>query len=158
MFYIVLIAVIVVIMVVAGKKNYETGKRLKEEGKVAQRQGAFWECAEVFTADTTYEAIREKVKALDLTDAKATAYCDYEGKKSILFKSNDGWNAALDTGEKDGKRVFRFSFIAWQTHNGIVNCIMTMNVMETAIEKTILSLDPAATVETHKMQLKTKSR
>lgn len=152
---IIMIVVIVIAVVIAGTKSFNTSKRLAEDGKIAPRQGAFYEEAELFTTTATYEGICEKIKSVDLSDTKASIQYDFEGQKTIFFKSNDGWNAALDwIGEEDGKNRFRFYFPAWRvSRNGIVNT-MSMNVALTAIEKAILALDPTATVESRKLQTK----
>lgn len=158
-FIVLFIAVLVIVAVVAGKKSYDNGKRLAEEGKISARKGTFYEDKEIFTTTASYEEIRQKIKEADLADTKADIQFDFEGRKTIFFQSSDAWNAVLEQcEEKEGANLFQFYFPAWRTsRNGIVNT-MSMNVLVTAIEKIILSLDPSATVESHKMQIKTKSK
>ena len=158
-FAVVLIVAIVIIGVIGGMVSYNKNKELAGDGKIIARQSRFFEEKEIFTTSATYQDLRQKITATDLSDAKVKVYVDVDGRRTILFKSTDAWNAVLEQiGEKDGKNVFQFYFPAWQTsRNGIVQTV-TMNVMATAVEKLILSLDPSTTVETHKMQIKTKPK
>ena len=154
-----IILAIVIIGVVVGKKSYDNTKRLAEEGKISPRKGAFYENKEIFETAASYEQIRQKVKETNLEDTKANVQYDFEGGNAIFFQFSDAWNAILEQcGERNGKNLFQFYFPAWKTsRNGIVNA-MSMNVLITAIEKIILSIDSATTVENHKMQIKTKSK
>ena len=47
-------------------------------------------------------------------------------------------------------------FPAYRTRNGVPYRPDTMNVMETAVEKTFLAIDPRTRVENHRLQFKSK--
>ena len=154
-FSVVFILVFVIIMVVVGKKSYENGKRLAQEGKVSAKKGAFWKEKEVFTTSVSYEALCQKLKEADFSDTKASVQFDLNGEKMIFFQSSDAWNAVLEQcGARDGKNLFQFYFSAWRTGQSGTVKVLSMNVLVTMIEKTILSLDPTATVCTHKQQIR----
>lgn len=113
---IVIIAVIVVIAVIAGKKSYDTSKRLAGEGKISARRSAFFEDKEIFETSASYEAICQKIKETNLADTNATIQFDFEGGKTIFFQSAGMWNAVLEQcGQKDGKNLFQFYFPVWKT-------------------------------------------
>lgn len=144
---------IIAIAVAIGQKR---GKKLLAEGKIVKRQSSFWERSELFTTTATLEDIVERVKTTDFSDCKAS-FEYFENDKLILFKSSHAWNATVTyKGTESGKNLFDFRFNAFQTRNGIPYRVDTMNMMETAIEKIILHLDPQTTVETHTMKLKTR--
>ncbi|MCR4671706.1 MAG: hypothetical protein K5637_00520 [Lachnospiraceae bacterium] len=133
--------------------------QLAAEGKIIRRSGLFYEESEIFETSANYEDLRAIFSRLDLSEMKVTYYPDLEGSRTLLFKSGYAWNASLkDMGSKDGKNVLKFSFPAWDEKNGQVHNINSMNMMVTQVEKAILSLDPNAMVENHKMQLKTKTK
>ena len=92
----------------------------------------------------------------DISECKVSVEYD-DDNQAMLYKSSHAWNAVIEyQGTQDGKNVFKFSFPAYRTRNGMPYRADTMNIMETAVEKAILSLDPQTTVETHKMKYKTK--
>lgn len=150
---ILLIAGIIVAVVVIGQKR---GKKLLAEGKIVKRQGSFWEYSELFTTTATYEQIVDAVKQTDFSDCQATAEY-YDAEKTILFKSSHAWNATVTfKGTSEGKNQLDFRFSAYRTRKGIPYRVDTMNIMETAIEKIVLSIDSQTTVESHRMKLTVK--
>ena len=154
---VLIIAVIIIIGVMSGKKTFDDTKRLAEEGKTIAREAAFYENEEIFKTSASYEDVCQKLKETDLNDTKANIQNDFEGYRLVFFKSADEWNAVLeDHGKQDDKNILQFYFKAWRTGRYGTVKALSMNVLVTAVEKTILSLDPSATVETHKMQLTTK--
>ena len=131
-------------------------KELISEGKMIERKSSFYEESELFTTSASYEDMLKAVSQQDFSDLKVSVTPNVEGKRIILFRSGYSWNAQLsDYGQKDGKNLLRFSFSAWRQRNGSPYNINSMNMMVTRIEKMVLSIDPSATVENHKMQTKT---
>lgn len=157
---IILVGVVFVIILIAAMVGAKKGKALADEGKITQRQQSFWEYAETFTTTATYENVREAVKKTNFEDCKADVYPDFEGDKFILFKSGHGWNAALKySGAQDDKHTFTFYFPAWNTQKyGMPYGMMEMNVIETAIEKLFLALDPGTMVTSKRLETKSKSK
>lgn len=151
-----IIAVFVIIIAVVVIIGLQRGKKLAAEGKIIKRQDSFWESAEYFTTNATINSFVSKVKSTDFSDCKITIEY-HNSNRLILFKSNYAWNAAIEyQGVREGKNIFKFSFPAYRTRRGIPYRVDTMNIMETAIEKVFLSLDPQTLVETHRMKYKTK--
>ena len=114
----------------------------------------------MFTTTATYEQLKSAVKDGDFSSSSVDIYYDADGQKAILFKSNHAWNAKIELfGEQGDKNVFRLYFPAWKTQKyGTPYNINSMNAMVTSIEKILLSIDPATTVETSKMEVKTKTK
>ena len=154
-----IIIVIVVIGIAVGVNAMQNTKSLAQEGKIIQREMNFHENKEVFETSASYKDICQKINETDLSGAKVSIYLDFEGGNNVFFKSADSWNAILEQcGEEEGKNKFQFFFTAWKTGRyGIVNTV-SMNALITAVEKIILSIDQETTVETHKMQIKTKHK
>lgn len=151
-----IIAVFVVIIAVVIYIGQQRSKRLLEEGKIVKRQTSFWESAEFFRTNATFDSVVNSIKSTDFSDCKVTIEYD-STNQLILFKSSYAWNAAIEyQGMQEDKSVFKFSFPAYRTRKGVPYRVDTMNMMETAAEKIFLSLDPQTTVETHKMKYKTK--
>ena len=132
--------------------------RLISEGKMIKRDGEFWNFAEIFTlTGVNYNQVLSAVNSTDFSEYKIDLYPNNGGRAEILFKSGHGWNAKLSyTGENAGRFVYRFEFVAWNTHRGLPLRADTMNMMETKIEKMFLGLDPQTTVETMENKLETK--
>ena len=134
-------------------------KELMEEGKIIQRNYAFWENMETFSTGIPYAAVLNAIRGTDYSDLKTDIYPNVNGQAAVLWKSSHAWNAKLTyLGENAGRQMYRFNFTGWRTRNGSPYRPDTMNMMMTRIEKMILSMDPTTTVETHKMQLKSKTR
>lgn len=148
------VLIIVVAQIIAEKRN----KRLMEEGKIIDREGSFWEKAEIFTLiGGEYEKVGNLIKTADYSECPVTLYPNYENKKVFLFKSGEDWEARLVfLGENEGKNKYRFEFIKWKTRNGIPTNMSTMNMIETTIEKIFLGLDSKTVVETEKIKIKTR--
>ncbi|MBQ6469161.1 MAG: hypothetical protein IJJ50_03800 [Lachnospiraceae bacterium] len=134
-------------------------KELMSEGKIVKRDYSFWENMEIFSTGIPYAAVLNAVRNTDYSDLKADVYPNVNGQAAVLWKSSHAWNAKLlYAGENAGRQIYRFSFTGWRTRNGSPYRPDTMNMMMTRIEKMILAMDPSATVETHKMQLKSRPR
>ncbi len=148
-------AAIIGIVCYFGKQRND---RLIAEGKIISRKTNFYEFAEIFTlSGIDYNRIRSAVDNADFSDLKATVYKDLDGQRKILFRSGYEWNAEISfKGETDGKYRYRFEFVAWNEHNGIPFRMDTMNMMETKVEKLLLSLDPSASVQSVENKLTTK--
>ena len=155
-----IIAALIGIAIAVGVSQYNKTKQLASEGKIIQRQASFWENSELFTTIAAYEQVKEAVRNNSFSDSSVEIYYDFNGKQAILFKSSHAWNAELEyLGEQNDKKVFRLYFTAWKTQKyGTPYNVNSMNAMVTSIEKIFLSLDPSATVETHKMEVKTKTK
>ena len=150
--YIIIIAVIIVVFVIAHVKN----KRLFEEGKVIDRGVRFYENAEIFTTSATYDEIEKAIRATNFSDC-AVAVKYNSDNKYMVFECGHVWNALLEyKGRQDDKNIFAFAFNSWRTLKGVPYNTDKMNMLETSIEKTFLSIDPQTTVVTQKQKYKTK--
>ena len=160
------ITITITVLIIAGVIIYarvthriDKAKKLKSEGKIIDRSRLFWEEEEIFELDAPYEEVAEGVKQTDYSDCAVDIYYNIDGKKKIVFKSGYSWNAALVyKGMSDTKHIYNLSFTVWKTRNGAPYDIFSMNIFMTQTEKMLLSLDPETMVETHRIQLNTKSK
>lgn len=156
-FLIILLSAVIIGVALYIRKNKDD--QLIATGKIIKRSGSFYEEEEIFSTTADYENLKIIFSKLDMSEMKVTVYPDLEGKRIILFKSGFAWNAVLrDLGVKNGKNTLSFSFAKWKKKDGSLININSMNMLETHVEKAILSLDPAAQVEVHKMQLDIKTK
>lgn len=147
--FVAFVAFIVIVCVLGGKRT----KKLQDEGKIVDREYDFYKYETYFFTRAAFLAVYNVVKMTDFSDAKVKI--SQNGEKSILFQSSDGWNAHLYyKGEHDGKKIYGYSLTSWETLKGCMMNSISANIMQTAIEKMFLLLDPNTTVESHKMQLK----
>ena len=155
-----ILGITVVFIVIVAAAAAAHNKKLTESGKIVKRPMNFWENAEYFLTRTGYEALRRAILGTDLSDCGVTVTPDVEGQSVILFRCRHGWNAALRyQGNRDGWNAFMFYFPAWKTGRyGAPYGFNQMNMLETAMERLILAMDPDAAVETRRLQTKTKTR
>lgn len=155
--WIIIIAAVAIGLIIGISNGMKT-KKLAEEGKIIHRQSSFWESKEFFTTSATYKQIKEKIRDNSFDSCPVSIQFDNNGRQSVLFKSGT-WSASLDCLDTQGdKEVFRFNFLQWDTRRGIPYGLDSMNVLMTTIEKIFLSIDPATTVETRKMEVKSKTK
>ncbi|MBQ6380604.1 MAG: hypothetical protein IJJ41_03260 [Clostridia bacterium] len=152
----IIIAVSVVLFAVAIIVGVLRNRKLVQEGKIIKRQGSFWESAELFITQAAFDQVLRSLSRTDLRDCKVTAEHS-SGSRYVVFRSSHAWNAALEyKGSNNGIHYYEFSFPAYRTRNGVPYRPDTMNVMETAVEKTFLAIDPRTRVENHRLQFKSK--
>jgi hypothetical protein len=144
------------IMVLIAWISMKSKKQLTEQGKIIERRSGFYEEKSIFRAAAPFDAFAELLLKKDYTEIAATP--ERESENSVLIRSAQGWNAVAESlGESDGKYIIEFYFTAWKTKNGGPLNSTSMNYILTDVEKTVLSLDPSATVERQKMQFKSKT-
>lgn len=156
MLYAILATVIILALVCAWALPKH--KKLVESGTIAERKMRFWENAQVFSTVCTYDTIAKSIGSAEAALSQHGVEVGYSADKQLIgFRSGDSWKAIMESkGMQDGKNLFQFSFTSWRARNGIPYGSLEMNVTLTAVEKAILSSDPQATVEMHKLQLKSK--
>jgi len=147
-------AVIIIAAFAAGQKR---NNRLIAEGKIIKRDISFVETAETFTL--TDADFSKMVAALKTIDISGFASWDSKGAtQTVTFQSGHGWAAQLNALKNDGDaHRYRFQFTDWQTRRGVPLRLDTMNMLITAIEKMILSLDSNTQVEMTRFKTKSKS-
>jgi hypothetical protein len=153
---VVVIVVAVVIGVAVGMKQRNINNQLLSEGRMIKRDIDFMEKNYFYTSRiATYKQIYEKLDSSDLSGTGVS----WSGKiGDIIFKSSLGWSARLAEVESDDENhKYLFHFTNWETYRGLPQNTTSMNVLLTAVEKCILSVDPTTKVTTTEMKLKTKS-
>lgn len=138
--------------------NVQKSNKLKSEGKIIDRKAGFWEEKQIFELDAPYEEVLEAVKRTDYTGCAVEIQFNFGGKKDIFYKSGHAWNAELKyLGFSDMKHRYSLSFTAWKNRRNAPYDVFSMNIFLTQTEKMLLSLDPETIVETHGMEIKTKT-
>lgn len=130
---------------------------LINEGKAIKRETEFYKNEEFFTASIPADTAIEKVSQVCVNGVKASAGRLRSGHIGVAFGYKGYWTATFAyLGTKGEKALYRFAFTGWKTRNGGVYGYSEMNMLMTAVEKALLSLDPDTVVETHRMKIKSK--
>lgn len=150
-----ILAIIAVTTAVCVKRN----KELLASGKIIKRQMDFWEYAEYFLTDVSYEALRRVLLGTDLRDCAVSVTPEVNGQAQILFRCKHGWNAVIRwQGGRQGKNAYMFHFTAWRTGRYHIPCgLNQMNMLMTRLERLFLSMDPNTAVENRRLKVKTKT-
>lgn len=134
-------------------------QQLLSEGKIIEREGSFHKKIQQFTTTAEFDQICNQLESAhaELAKEKIEHFIDSE-KKFVLYKSvRDKWEAEFVFDECiDDKNQYSFCFTHWTTRNGLPINIASMNMLQTAIEKAILSLDSNTKVVSLDRKLKTK--
>ena len=148
----------VAIGVLVGVRMAKKNKALLQSGKIVARQAAFWEYAEYFLAEVSYEALRRVLLETDLRDCGVSVTPDLEGRAQILFRCRHGWNAVLRwQGSREDKNAFMLYFPAWKSSRyGAPYGLSEMNMLVTRVEQLFLDMDPDTEVQNRRLQTKTK--
>lgn len=153
-----IVAIPVVIGVLVGVSTVKKSRQLLQSGKTVARQPSFWEYAEYFLTDVSYEALRRVLLETDLRDCGVSVTPDLNGRAEILFRCRHGWNAAIRwQGSREGQNAFVFNFTAWKTMRYSIPYGLTeMNMLMTRLEQIFLAMDPDTAVQNRRLQTKTK--
>ena len=153
-----IVAIPVVIGVLVGVSTVKKSRQLLQSGKTVARQPSFWEYAEYFLTDVSYEALRRVLLETDLQDCGVSVTPDLNGRAEILFRCRHGWNAVIRwQGSREEKNAFMIYFPAWRSSRyGTPYGFNQMNMLLTRVEQLFLAMDPDTAVQNRRMQTKTK--
>ena len=130
---------------------------LVSEGKIIERKGGFHEQMQEFTlAPVDPVLLTQKLKTLPYSDMNVTMSGD--SAKQIFRFTHSTFEAQLvRTDSNTEKSVYVFKFNHWTANKyGSPFGYYKMNMLQTAIEKLFLSIDPKTQVRSREMQTKTK--
>lgn len=154
-----LIILLVIIIAAAAYYGYKKGTMLRESGKLAIREGRFWEDAELLYTKTPFDELRKELMNADYSGSGVTAPRSDGEQPILIFQSAKGFNAAVAyMGEIDGEHKYNFSILNWKMRNGAVQGFLEMNVLMTVVEKVFLALDPDTEAQIEPRQIKTKTK
>ena len=139
--------------------SYKAKKQLLSQGKIIEREGGFHKKLYQFTTIAAFDQICSRLKREESDfESARIGYSINSERKDIFFKnSKDEWEAKFVFNEGvDDKNQYGFCFTQWKNKNGIPVNIYSMNILLTAIEKSILSLDGTAKVVSLDRQLTSK--
>ena len=148
--YIVL-GVVVVLLILGKFFSLKKEGKLRDQGKIVYRDKEFYKNAEVFTlSPISPSQITEPLKALS---AELKLALKGNTGKTVSFHGGPGtsWAADLTCRQADTeKTVYSFEFTSWKStsRSGKPDDELAMNMVETAVEKMFLSLDPNTQVHT----------
>ena len=152
---VIIIAVVIVAVIALGAKKEKS--TLTSSGKIHEQEPDFYKKEHTFTTSASFDQIVDNLKGAGLAESKISMQADRQ-HQTVAF---DGgamfpYRAALQyKGEQNGKKVFLFSFLTWKERNGVPD-YMNMNILLTAVEKSIYAADPSALVSSVRMQIRTK--
>lgn len=132
--------------------------RLKEEGKIVNREPQYWRLTSYFSTQALKDAIFSSLQSSAvLSENKINVQQGSAAGSTLIFSYKNKWTAELTySGEKDGSHRYEFSFPHMTTRNGSPYGETEMNITLTAVEKAFLALDPNTTVRTREGQYKSK--
>lgn len=137
--------------------NKQKTAKMAAEGKIIERKGGFHEQMQEFTlAPVDPALLTQKLKALPYSDMNVAMNGD--SAKQIFRFAHSAFEAQLARVANDAeKSVYVFKFNRWTANKlGAPLGYYKMNMLQTAIEKMFLSLDPKTQVRSKAMQTKTK--
>ncbi len=152
---IVMIAFIVIVASVMAKNN----AKLASEGKIVTRNDVFYEKIQEYTlAVDDAELVTKALRTVPYEELRITAKGN-TAEQMFHFEGTAYEAGLYRKSHGDGKSVYCFNFTEWKTMRyGTPQNLTGMNMLLTAIEKAILSVDPNAQVRTEEMKVKTKTR
>lgn len=152
-----IIIVFVGFIVFAVYYNVKRQKKLTSEGRILPRPGNWYLNAETFTlSGADFGRVTAGIQTADLAGAGVSVKKSDE-KKALWFVGGT-WQSVLHQKEDaDGKNVYDYFLQHWKEHNGATQNVVEMNMVLTAVEKTLLAIDPAAQVTTRPLDVKTRT-
>lgn len=136
--------------------RYEKDKQLQSEGKIIKRGMGFMEKAELFILELDDpDKVTKAVQEFPYSEMKVSVQSD-EANQAFQFSNSYGWNARLYCTERNEQKVtYCFEFSHWETSNGAVQGGLYMNMLQTAVEKMFLDIDPNTQVQEKALSVKT---
>ena len=154
---VIVIVIAIIIGISKGKQNADRWNAEYANGNMIKRENKFWDEEIYFFTTASYEDVKKSISDTSFSSCKVTVNPDFEGYKAVLFSPNPRyWTAILEyVGESNGKNLFKYYIYSYVDNKlGIV--VGDMNICQTKVEKTFLSLDTGTTTETHVLQRHTK--
>lgn len=130
--------------------------RLLDEGKILDRPRDFVRQAQEFTLTLPDEArVTEGVQGFDYKRL-GVSMKGSDQQQSFRFAGPD-WSASLRRLSREGQTsVYRFEFTGWRSSGGVPTRALQMNMLLTAVETLLLSIDPHTRVRGCPVELHTK--
>lgn len=152
-FIILLVAAFVAVAYYFGKKKND---KLIAGHRIVARPYDWYKNGELFTlTGADFARVAQGVTGADLSGTGASASKSDE-KQVIGFKSGT-WQAELYKKENDGdKDVYYFHFVKWDSRNGTPYGLSGMNILQTAVEKVFLAIDPGTQVKAVPIHIKSR--
>lgn len=135
--------------------------RLTAAGKIIDRPRNFIEQAENFTLTGDSGRVATEVDRITYSDMNITMSSNAQKDHFRFTFSNmaGSWQSVLYRTEAPADQLsYRFQFTNWKTRDGVVVGELQMNMLLTAIEKMLLSIDPNTQVQTSLLETKTKHK
>lgn len=154
--YIILAVFLIVIIMVTYAQIRQKNEYLRE-GWIIRRQAYFWEDTETLYCKSSYRDMLAELKNTDFPYCGVTITTNVGGKATVLFEI-PSWKAELNYyGETDGEHEYEFQFTSWKKENYVVQDSMKMNLLQTAVEKMFLRLDPDTEAKIHRNKIQSKT-
>lgn len=150
-FLVVFFVALAVILVTQVKKN----NQLLKDGKITKRKYVLPEQAEEFTLrGADFARVLKGIQDADLSGSGVSV--QKNDANQAFFFNGSNWKAEMyrknDIGDQN---VWYFHFTNWKTRKGMVENVIPMNILITAMEKMFLSIDPGTQVQNIPIKVKT---
>lgn len=148
----------VVILVAVCYFANEKHKEMVASGTIVKRASDFEKQAEIFTCSVDdWTKVYEAVKDMSYEKTEVSNLKKNDEKNAMLFVAGTYQAQLCKVESTDGKGVYKFSFLRWDTRRGIPYGALGMNILLTNIEKTFLKLDAETKVTTQYENVTTKA-
>ncbi len=157
--FIVIMAVAIAFIAIVASSMVKKNAKLASEGKIVARKDAFHEKIHEYTlAVDDAELVTKALRTVPYEELRITAKGN-TAEQVFTFEAATYEAGFYRKSHGDGKSVYCFNFTQWKTMRyGTPQNLIGMNMLLTAIEKAILSVDPHTQVRTEEMKVKTKTR
>ncbi len=153
-----IVCILLVALFAGGGYLYYRGQQeLLRTGRIIKRQAHFWEDSELLYSAASYPDVLAALEKTDFSFCGVHISANVGGRARVLFERL-GWKAALDYyGENSGEHAYAFQFLSWKVRNYAAQDTTNMNMLQTAVEKMFLQLDPDTEAEIRRSKVKTKT-
>ena len=157
--FIGIMAVVIAFIVIAATVMAKNNAKLASEGKIVARKDVFYEKIQEYTlAVDDAELVTKALRTVPYEELRITAKGNTV-EQVFTFEAATYEAGLYRKSHGDGKSVYCFNFTQWKTMRyGTPQSLTGMNMLLTAIEKAMLSVDPNTQVRTEEMKVKTKAR
>jgi len=127
-------------------------------GRIIKRAYTFYDKSYIFSlTDVPFQKLLEEgLKTMNLSDINVICRSN-NAKRGATFTAH-AWKAQIVQTDNDGDKYrYTFQFTTWKTMYELPTDIKGMNTLLTEIERTMLYLDPEATVVRKRLIMNSKS-
>lgn len=159
MYLFTVLALSAVIIGISWYFRQKKDEQLRSEGKIIKRGLGFMEKAEVFLLDLDNpDQVTKGLQGFPYSEMEVSIKSD-AAKQYFQFSNPYGWNARLYCVEnRNSRATYRFEYLDWKENKGMVQGGLYMNMLQTAVEKMFLNIDPNTRIREELLNTTTKHK